>query len=67
MLWDIIMQKQHLMGKIDICIQACSMCVQYRKIYHLFFYCFSAKMEKKDKKQLGPGAPGRYVKQVFLF
>ena len=25
-LWDIIMQKQHLVGKIDICIHACNMC-----------------------------------------
>ena len=46
-------QKQHLVGKIDICIHACSMCVQYRTIYDLFFYCFSAKMEKKEKNNWG--------------
>ena len=64
-LWDIYMQKQHLVVKIDICIHACIMCGQYRTVYDLFIYCFSAKMEKKEKNQPGPSAPSRCVELVF--
>ena len=65
-LWDIILWKQHLVGKIDICIHLGIMCGEYRIIYDLFIYCFSAKMEKK-KNPTGTKHPQQVCKTGILF